>query len=84
MGHKFEIFSGGCELCKKAIETMKDTLSEKHNIVEYSLMSPIQEEVQEKIKKYDITVVPSIIVDEEHKYTGILQSEDIKKIIEDS
>ena len=84
MGHKFEIFSGGCELCKKAIETMKDTLSEKHKIVEYSLMSPIQEEVQEKIKKYDITVVPSIIVDEEHKYTGILQPEEIKKIIEDS
>ena len=84
MGHKFEIFGGGCELCKKAIETMKDTLSEKHKIVEYSLISPIQEEVQEKIKKYDITVVPSIIVDEEHKYTGILQSEEIKKIIEDS
>jgi len=84
MGHKFEIFSGGCELCKKAIETMKDTLSEKHKIVEYSLISPIQEEVQEKIKKYDITVVPSIIVDEEHKYTGILQPEEIKKIIEDS
>jgi len=83
MGHKFEIFSGGCELCKKAIETMKDTLSEKHKIVEYSLISPIQEEVQEKIKKYDITVVPSIIVDEEIKYTGILQPEEIKKIIED-
>ena len=84
MGHKFEIFSGGCELCKKAIEIMKDTLSEKHKIVEYSLISPIQEEVKEKIKKYDITVVPSIIVDEELKYTGILQPEEIKKIIEDS
>ncbi|MFW9877962.1 MAG: thioredoxin family protein [Candidatus Thorarchaeota archaeon] len=83
MGHKFEIFSGGCELCKKAIETLKNTVSEKHEVVEYSLQSPIHEEVQKKIQKYDINVVPSIIVDEEHKYIGILQSEDIKKIIED-
>lgn len=84
MRHKFEIFSGGCELCKKAIEALKDTVSEKHEIVEYSLQSPIQEEIQDKIKKYDIKVVPSIIVDEELKYIGILKSEEIKKIIEDS
>ena len=83
MGHKFEIFSGGCELCKKTIETLKDIVSEKHEIIEYSLQSPIQENVQEKIKKYDIDVVPSIIVDEEHKYIGILKSDEIKKIIED-
>jgi len=84
MGHKFEIFSGGCELCKMAIETLKDTVSDNHEVVEYSLQSPIQEEIQEKIKKYDINVVPSIIVDEEHKYTGILTREEIKKIIEDN
>jgi len=84
MGHKFEIFSGGCELCKKTIETLKNIVSENHEIVEYSLQSPIQEEIQEKIKKYDINVVPSIIVDKKHKYIGILQSEEIKKIIEDS
>ena len=84
MGHKFEIFSGGCELCKMAIETLKDTVSDKHEIVEYSLQSPIQEEVQKKIKKYDINVVPSIIVDEEHKYNGILTPDEIKKIIEDN
>ena len=83
MGHKFEIFSGGCELCNKAIETLKDTISDKHEIVEYSLHSPIQEELQEKIKKYDINVVPSIIVDEEHKYTGSLKPDEIKNIIED-
>lgn len=84
MGHKFEIFSGGCELCKKAIETLKNIVSENHEIVVYSLQSPIQEEIQEKINKYDINVVPSIIVDKKHKYIGILQSEEIKKIIEDS
>jgi len=83
MGHKFEVFSGGCELCKKAIETLKDTVSEKHEIIEYSLQSPIQEEIQEKVRKYDINVVPSIIVDEEHKYTGTLKPDEIKKIIED-
>jgi len=84
MGHKFEIFSGGCELCKMAIETLKHTVSDNHEVVEYSLQSPIKEEVKKKIKKYDINVVPSIIVDEEHKYTGILTPDEIKKIIEDN
>ena len=58
-------------------------VSDKYEIIEYSLQSPIQENVQKKIKKYDIDVVPSIIVDEEHKYIGILKSDEIKKIIED-
>ncbi len=83
MGHKFEIFSGGCELCNNAIEILRNTVSEEYEIIEYNLRSPIQEEVQEKVKKYDIKSVPSIIVDEEHKYLGILKSEEIKKIIED-
>ncbi len=84
MGHKFEIFSAGCDLCKKAIEILRNNIGEKSEIVEYNLQNPIQEEIQEKIKKYDINVVPSIIVDEEHKYTGILKSDEIKKIIEDT
>ena len=63
---------------------MRNTVCEKCEIIEYNLQNPIHEEIQKKIKKYDITVVPSIIVDEELKYTGILQPEEIKKIIEDS
>ncbi len=83
MGHKFEIFSAGCDLCKKAIETLRNNICEKCEIVEYNLQNPIQEELQEKIKKYDIKVVPTIIVDEEHKYIGNLKSDEIKKIIAD-
>ncbi len=83
MGHKFEIFSAGCNLCKKAIETLRNNVCEKCEIVEYNLQNPIQEELQEKIKKYDIKVVPTIIVDEEHKYIGNLKSDEIKKIIAD-
>lgn len=83
MGHKFEIFSAGCDLCKNAIEILRNNISEKCEIVEYNLQNPIQEEIQEKMKKYDIKVVPSIIVDEEHKYIGILKSDEIKKIIAD-
>ncbi len=83
MGHKFEIFSAGCELCKNAIEVLRNTVCEKCEIIEYNLQNPIHEEIQKKIKKYDIEVVPSIIVDEEHKYIGILKSDEIKKIIAD-
>lgn len=83
MEHKFEIFTAGCVLCKTAIEILRNSISEECEIVEYNLQSPIKEEIQEKIKKYDIKVVPSIIVDEEHKIKGIPKSEDIKKIIAD-
>ena len=62
---------------------MRNTVCDKCEVVEYNLQNPIQEELQEKIKKYDITVVPSIIVDEEHKYIGILKTDEIKKIIAD-
>ena len=81
MGHKFEIFTAGCVLCKSAIEILKNTISEKSEFVEYNLQNPIKEESQEKINKYDIKVVPSIIVDEKHKFIGIPKPEDIKKII---
>jgi len=84
MGHKFEIFSAGCDLCKNAIEILMNNVCEKCEIIEYNLHDPIQEEIQEKIKKYDIRAVPSIIVDEEHKIIGILKPDEIKKIIEDS
>ena len=83
MGHKFEVFSAGCDLCKKAIETLRNNICEKCEIVEYNLQNPIQDDLQEKIKKYDIKVVPTIIVDEEHKYIGTLKSDEIKKIIAD-
>ena len=80
MGHKFEIFSAGCELCKQAIETVRNIVCENCEIVEYNLQNPLSEELKEKLAKYDVMVVPTIIVDEEHKYTGVLRSEEIKKI----
>lgn len=81
MGHKFEIFSAGCELCENALEILKDNICENCEIIEYNLQSPLSEEIKEKLTKYDVMVVPTIIVDEEHKYTGVLKSEEIKKII---
>ena len=50
MGHKFEIFSAGCGLCKNAIEILKTNVSDKDEIIEYNLQDPIQEEIQVKIK----------------------------------
>ncbi len=84
MGHKFEIFSAGCNLCKNAIEILRNNICEKCEIIEYNLQDLIQEEIREKIEKYDIKAVPSIIVDEKHKIIGIPKPDEIKKIIEDS
>ena len=83
MGHKFEIFGAGCNLCKSALETLRNSVCEECEIVEYDLQNPIKGEIQEKIRKYDIKVVPTIIVDEEHKYIGNLTSEEIANIIAD-
>ena len=80
MGHKFEIFSAGCELCQQAIETVRQNTCENCEIIEYDLQSPLSGEIKEKLTKYDVMVVPTIIVDEKDKYTGNLNSEDIKKI----
>ena len=83
MGHKFEVFSAGCELCKNAIETLKNSICENCEIIEYNLQDPLSETLKEKLTKYDVMVVPTIIVDEEHKYTGVLKPEEIEKIIAD-
>ncbi|MHA1988367.1 MAG: thioredoxin family protein [Promethearchaeota archaeon] len=83
MGHKFEIFSAGCNLCQKAVETIRKSLCDDCEIVEYDLHAPIKEEIQEKINKYDIKVVPTIIVDEKHKYIGMLTQDELTKIIAD-
>ena len=83
MGHKFEIFSAGCELCKRAIETVRDIACENCEIVEYDLQNPIKGELKEKLEKYNVLVVPTIVVDEKHKYTGNLNPGDIKKIFAD-
>jgi len=82
MVYKFEVFSAGCSLCKTALEILRENVCENCEIVEYNLQNPVDEELHEKLTKYNIMVVPTIIVDEEHKYTGILKSEEIKKIIE--
>ena len=58
MGHKFEIFSAGCELCKRAIETVRDIACENCEIVEYDLQNPIKGELKEKLEKYNVLVVP--------------------------
>ncbi|MHA2035129.1 MAG: thioredoxin family protein [Promethearchaeota archaeon] len=83
MRHKFEIFSGGCNLCRKAIDILKNNISKNSEIVEYNLQHSIQEEIQEKIKKYDVTAVPSIIVDEKYKIIGIPEPSEIRKFISD-
>jgi glutaredoxin len=83
MSHKFEIFSAGCSLCKRAIEVLKNTIGDNCEISEYNLQNSNQEEIQEKIKKYDITAVPSIIVDEKYKIIGIPKPDEIKDIIKD-
>ncbi|MFX0076260.1 MAG: thioredoxin family protein [Candidatus Hermodarchaeota archaeon] len=81
MTHKFEIFSAGCSLCEEAIETVRNNIRDNCELIEYDLQNPMSEELKEKLTKYNVMVVPTIIVDEKHKFTGALKVEDIRKII---
>lgn len=83
MGHKFEIFTAGCDLCKTAIDILKENICEKCSIVEYSLHNPLTKDVEEKIKLYDIKAVPSIVVDEKLRFQGIPNKSEIEEIISD-
>ncbi len=79
MGHKFEIFTAGCSLCQTALKQLKEAICEKCQVIEYNLNQSADAGVL--AKKYNIKVVPSIVVDGEIKFEGTPSIEEIKKII---
>ena len=81
MGHKFEIFTAGCSLCQTTLKQLKEAVCEKCQVIEYNLNQSA--DAVELVKKYDIKVVPSIVVDGEIKFEGIPSPEEIKEIISD-
>ena len=81
MKHVFEVFSGGCELCKNTIKILKNNISTDNELIEYNLHAPIKEDVKEKIKMYEIVAVPSIIIDGKHKIVGVPNVNDIKNLL---
>lgn len=64
--HTFEIFSAGCPLCKN-IEIQKNPGCAK-TVYDVNHMD---KETQEKVKKYRIKAVPTIIVDGKYKVVGV-------------
>jgi len=68
MGHKIKIFSGNCELCKKAISIVEVG---KCKDCELEVIDVSEDKNKELIKIFKINAVPTIIIDNEIKIVGI-------------
>ena len=64
--HAFEIFSANCPLCKNIEIRKHEGCSQK--IYDVNNMT---EEIREKVKKYQITAVPTVIIDGKYKVVGM-------------
>jgi glutaredoxin len=66
--HSILVFSGGCELCKKTVNTVEVG---KCKDCELEVINVNQESNKERVKKFAITSVPSIVIDEKIKVVGV-------------
>jgi glutaredoxin len=64
--HAFEVFSANCPLCKNIEIKKYDGCSQK--VYDINNMTS---EITEKIKKYKITAVPTVIIDGKYKVVGM-------------
>ncbi|MCF2144725.1 MAG: thioredoxin family protein [Candidatus Heimdallarchaeota archaeon] len=78
MPHKFEIFMGGCELCRTALQTLKEAICDKCEVIEYDLTGAPSEEVLTKVKNYNIKAVPAIVIDGKLEFEHVPSIDEIK------
>jgi glutaredoxin len=64
--HTFEVFSANCPLCRNIEIKKNEGCSQK--VYDANKMTP---EIREKIKRYGITAVPTVIVDGKYKVVGM-------------
>jgi hypothetical protein len=69
-GHTIEIFSASCPLCKHVIEDVQIGKCQGCNQTIYDI-NKMTDDVKRKIKDYDVTSVPTIIIDGSVKVVGI-------------
>ncbi|MBC76159.1 MAG: glutaredoxin [Halobacteriovoraceae bacterium] len=61
---KVEVFSAGCQVCKPTIELVKKTACPSCEVIVYDLNKGCDSDIcKEKAHKYNITRVPSVVVD---------------------
>lgn len=67
MPHKIEAFVGGCQLCKDLLTDIEAGKCLKCEFITYDLT---QKNPEDLIRKYNIKVVPTILIDRKIKIEG--------------
>lgn len=70
MPHRIQIFNGGCGLCKKTIDIVEVG---KCKDCKMEVINATGTDNDEVMKRYDITAVPSIVIDGRIKVVGLPQ-----------
>lgn len=68
MPHRIKVFSGGCELCEDAADIVE---LGKCKDCKMEVLSVGARENSALVKKYNVTAVPSIVIDEKIKVVGV-------------
>ncbi len=68
-GHKLEIFSADCPLCRDVINIVELGKCSSCKMEIYNL-NKIDKKIKDKISKYRIRAVPAIVIDGEIKVEG--------------
>jgi len=64
MGHKIEVFTAGCDLCKETMEVIRKTACSECTITEYNIREKCESEIcVKKAKEYGVKAVPTIVID---------------------
>jgi len=68
--HTIEIFSSNCPLCKHVTDVIEIGRCQGCKQIVYDI-NDMSNEIKVKMKNYDVTAVPTIIIDGKFKVVGI-------------
>lgn len=68
--HKIEIFSADCPLCKHVVDTVSVGKCADCNMIIHDT-NKMDDKLKQAMKQYDVTSVPTVVIDGSIKVVGI-------------
>jgi glutaredoxin len=68
MPHRIEVFTAGCPLCQEAVSIVEVGKCGGCSLEVYDVADP---RVQEKVRRYGVRAVPTIIIDGKIRVVGV-------------
>ncbi len=79
MGHVIEVFVTGCPLCHEAIEIVKKAMCPECILKVYNVL--VNPRYMEKMRRYHVKALPTIIIDGKRRFEGVPELEEIKNAL---